>query len=118
MIIASIIIGLAFIWLGYETNWVRVRLLVGIETSTKYKTWAELKPWSTKKSDPMWLRFPKIMEPLSGWDWLENTMHIIPEYTIELITDTSKITMRSQNMSILRDAFKVYRNPWAKVKLQ
>jgi len=29
MIIASIIIGLAFYWLGVETNWLRVRLEVG-----------------------------------------------------------------------------------------
>ena len=37
--ITLIIIGLAFIWLGYETDWMRVRLLVGISIKPFPNRW-------------------------------------------------------------------------------
>ena len=118
MISTIIIMIAALAWLMYETDYMRVRLLVGESTQPiVYKTWEELKPCDVRKTDAGWLRFPKSIAPLTGWDWLLNTMHIIPEYKVELIAEHSKITMRTQNTSILRDCFRVYRNPYLKVKL-
>ena len=111
---------LLFTWLGYETNWFRIRLPIGACTPVnkcRYKTWEQLKPWSIKKTDATWLRFPEIMAPLTGWDWLKNTMHIIPEYKIELIGATYKTTITSHSAQALKDAFRVNRNPYVKIKL-
>ena len=120
MIATIIITGLAFAWLGYETDWMLVRLPMGIDTlpiEQKYKTWEELKPGKILKAHPFWLRFPDLMEPMGGWDWVKNTMHIIPEVKIELIAEHSHYTMRTENTDILRDAFRVYRNPYLKVRV-
>jgi len=115
--IVLILIVIAFIWLGYETDWMRVRLLVGVQSSEHRKSWLDLKPYTTKKTDPFWLRWPEIMEPMCGLKWLEETMHIIPEYKIELISPGCKQTIRSESVPALRDAFRVYRNPYIKIKL-
>ena len=120
MLVCWIIVTIALTWLLYETDWLRVRLPYGKEPDKlKYKTWAELKSGllQTKKSDPGWLKFPDICTPLCGWEWLKNTIHIIPENKIVLIREHSKITMQTERMDILRDCFRVWRNPYLKVKL-
>ena len=112
--------SLLLAWLGYETDWFRVRLLFGVYTPDsehQYATWDKLKPWQIRKTDATWLRFPDIIAPLTGWDWLKNTMHIIPEYRIELIGETYKTTITSHSTQALGDAFRVNRNPWLRVKL-
>ena len=43
MIPAIIVITLGFIWLGYETDWMRVRLLVGVIEQPKQGLWQFLK---------------------------------------------------------------------------
>ena len=37
MIATSIIVGLAFIWLGYETDWLTIRLLIGTILDDDYE---------------------------------------------------------------------------------
>jgi len=117
MITTAIIVSLAFSWLAYETDWLRVRLAVGIIDTCQRKSWLELKPWHPNRQFPFWVRFPSVMSPLCGWDYILNTMHIIPEHKIELITDTAKYTIRSQSAKALGDAFRVYRNPYIKLNL-
>ncbi|KKN64734.1 hypothetical protein LCGC14_0488660 [marine sediment metagenome] len=138
MIATIIIIGLAFIWLGYETNWMRVRLPIGASTpiiKQQYTSWNDLENLAQTipdKQKPFWLKHPLFiktirginnqmlgasMEPLCGWDWLRNRMHIIPQYQIVLVAEHSKITINSQSIPHLRDAFRVNRNPYLRVKL-
>lgn len=110
MIVAITVIALAFTWLIYETDYLRIRLPVGVDIQPiEYarKSWLELKPWNTKKNDPMWLTSPDYMEPLCGRDWLENTMHIIPEYKIELDFGGIKYKMNILEPKVLKDVIKV-----------
>ena len=89
-------------------------------TVGQYVSWNELENIARAlpaKAQPFWLKHCANMLPLCGWDWLRNRMHIIPEYKIELITEHSHQTLRTSSIPILRDSFKVYRNPWIKVKL-
>ena len=118
MIATIIIILIALYWLGIESNWLTIRLLFGIDTDKhERKTWDELKPCKVYKNHPFWLRHPSNMSPLCGWDWLEKTMHVVPEYKIELSQPGYKSTMTIRDCEIIKDVFRVYRNPYLKVKL-
>ena len=110
MISLIIVLILLFAWLGYTTNWLRIRLLVGIYDSViecEFKTWDELKPWNPSfKRYPMWVACPDNMAPLCGWDWLKNTLHIIPHYRIEIIAFgvTNRINLvAGENTKLLKD---------------
>ncbi len=107
---------MALTWLLYETDWMRVRLPMGIEVPSnghKFKSWDELKPWNPKFSQyPMWLTCPDNMSPLCGLDWLENTMHIIPECRMELNHSGVKYNMTIKEPSIMRSVVTALRaNP-------
>jgi len=93
MIATIIIVSLALAWLLAETDFMRVRLAVGIIDTCQRKSWEELKPWNPNKQFPFWVRFPNSMSPLCGWDYVLNTMHIIPEHKLELITATARYTI-------------------------
>ena len=103
-LIATILIALT--WLGYETDWMRVGLPMGISTPInghKYETWANLKPYNPNFGQyPMWLTHPDNMVPLCGLAWLENTMHIIPECRIELNHSGVRYNMTIKEPSIMR----------------
>lgn len=128
-----------FTWLLYETDWMRVRLPVGIISELpqcRYISWNDLENLAQAipdKQKPFWLKHPiniktiwglnnqplgASMEPLCSWEWLKNRLHIIPEYKIELISATSRYTFRTQSIPVLQDAFRVYRNPYLKVKIK
>lgn len=123
MILSLIIIALAFYWMLWETDYLRVRLLVGAIPQSEllvYKTWDELRETIgiiPNKQKPFWFKYPENMQPLCGLNWLETTEHIVPEYKIVLISESSKITMRTNSIPVLRDCFRVYRNPYIKVKV-
>ena len=121
MIVCILIIVLALLWLTKETDYFRVRLLIGdMPDPVQRESWDVLKTIALRipdKQKPFWLKNPDLMEPLCGLAWLENTMHVVPEYKIELINCVHKYTIRSNNASCLRDAFRVYRNPYLKVKV-
>lgn len=103
-----VIVTIAYIWLLYETDWLQVRLLVGIEVPAnghKYDTWSNLKPYNPNfRQYPMWLTHPDNMIPLCGLDWLEHTMHIIPEYRIEVKAYgvTNKVTLKEPDSKLLK----------------
>ena len=117
MIPIIIVVSLAFLWLGYETDWLRVRLTGYEESNYPTKTWTELRPSKILRTDVMWLRYPDSVAPLCGWDWLNKTLHIMPDYSIELIGIGYKTTIHSADASALRDAMRVNRNPYIKIKL-
>ena len=110
MNIAIIIIILAFIWLLLESDFMRVRLPVGddyIPPIYERKSWDELKPFNpTYKKHPFWLVCPNNMSPLCGWDWLKNTMHIIPEYKVELALAGVHYNMSIKSEGILKEVMK------------
>lgn len=111
MIPTILIIALAIYWLLKETDYLRIHLLVGAyypPIEYQRKTWDELKPYTVHKNSPMWLTSPASMEPLCGLDWLENTMHVVPEYKIQLNFGTIKhdINVKPEHESILKDVMK------------
>lgn len=120
MILSLITIWIAFCWLLRETDYLRIRLPYGkIPDKVKRESWEVIRNGLRipEKQQPFWFKHPENMQPLCGLDWLENTMHVIPEVEIQLINHVHKYTIKSENVNALRDAFRVYRNPYLKVKL-
>ena len=105
MIATLTIIILAFAWLGYETDWMRVRLPIGLNLLPNWLSF----DWSSWK---------KYIEPICGWEWIQNRYHPTPIYKVELITEHAHYTIHSHSTSALRDAFRVYRNPYIKINLR
>jgi len=75
------VVGLAFIWLLYESDWMRVRLLVGC-TKEPTKT---IRLYQGSISLNVGLD-----EPICGWDWLLSHEHPIIENHIEIIAHNCK----------------------------
>ena len=110
MVYSIILVAIAFYWLLKETDYLRVKLPIGaipvIEIAEPiYKTWQELAPnsYQVKHWHPFFIRHPEFMNPLCGLDWLENTMHIVPEYKIVLEHSGVKHTMTIQDPSIIKN---------------
>lgn len=128
--ISLITILIACIWLGYETDWLTVRLPVGLTMGagaccewrladnqvTKNMKRDLINRWQLTKIS-LALFKGHYLEPLCGWGFAYQYQSFEPEYKIELITEHAHYTMRTQSTSLLRDAFRVYRNPYIKVKL-
>lgn len=133
MIPALLVIASAFAWLLYETDFMRIRLLVGLdfqigdcciwrlpdEAVTNDMKRELLEMWRDRRVDKIMLghlRQPNA-QPLGGWGYAYQHRGFQVEYKIELINTHHKYTFRSNDARILRDAFRVYRNPYLKVKL-
>lgn len=126
MAITVIILSLALTYLGYETGWMRVRLLVGKfnpympdDAVTIQMKRELLKSWFGGKVDKVLrchLEVPDA-QPLFGWGFAYQYKDFNPECKVELIGKGYKTTMRSTRPDILRDAMRVNRNPYIKVKL-
>ncbi len=111
MILALTIIGLAFTWLLVETDFMRIRLIVGRiepELILQYKAWdmllseAQNIPYRQKQ---FWLKYPELMTAICGNDWLESRQHVIPQYRIELKAwgVHSKVTLKQADSKVLKD---------------
>ena len=110
MITTILIFSLSIYWLMIETDWLRVDLIGALpEIEYQRKPWEELEPRGkiTLKKYPFWLCYPEHMAPLCGRDWLENTIHIIPEYKIELNTGGVHYKMNIKSEGILNQVMKV-----------
>jgi len=116
MITLGFIMVLVFSWLLVETNFMRVRLQVGCSIigvlTPEYErmSWEEVVSKympTANKYQPFWYKYPANMSPLCGLDWLENTMHIIPEYRFELKMNGNRYDMRIKDLSILKEVMKV-----------
>ena len=122
---------ICLIWLLYETDFMRVRLLVGSQCQIgECCNWRLPDSAVTKDMKQELIskargngklhnlgEFSLHMVPLCGWGYAYQYKNFEPEYKIELIAPGSKYTFRTQSIPILRDAFRVYRNPYLKVKL-
>ncbi len=97
----------AFIWLLKESDWLRINLAYIPENIVR-KSWADLKPLADSipnSQKPFWLKFPENMSPLCGQEWLENTMHVVPDYKIQIkaYNVTHTITLKQADSKILKD---------------
>ena len=103
MIAILIIIGLTFAWLGYETDWMRVRLPIGqvqiIETIPdiveRYVPWDN---WNHCHW-PSWFNFT---DPICGWEWIKSREHIIPECRLEMTYGGVHHTMTIKDTKIIK----------------
>ena len=123
------IILLAFIWLGYETKWLTIRLGAVAPITHLYLSDSAvtsdmrhelLGVWFGGKAVDKILRchFDQLgAQPLFGWGFAYQYKDFKPEYKIELLGPGYKTTIVSENTNTLRDAFRVNRNPWIKIKL-
>lgn len=130
MVTLSIILALAFGWLLFETNWLRIRLPMGLcfkigdcsswrlpDEAVNHDMKSELlSKWTLTKIQRALFEQDNL-SPLCGWGFAYQYRDFEPEYKIELIAEHSKYTIKSNNMQALRDCFRVYRNPYLKVKL-
>ena len=113
MIPCVISIGLAFLWMLYESDWLRIRLPVGASKPVKtIRIWQcnytdHIKGTSytgftnnERNQNPYWVFKNKdtsinlfnvgITEPVCGWEWLLNHEHPIIENRIEIIAHNCK----------------------------
>ena len=110
MITSLIVISLAFTWLLYESDWMRVRLPVGaIKESIKtIKLWqfsyhdkvgisqqshAQAPYYNPQRDNTILMLNVGITEPVCGWDWILNHEHPIIENHIEIIAHNCKHTI-------------------------
>lgn len=128
MIATIIIVSMAFAWLLYETDYMRVNLAFyceyGASCDWRLQDVQVTKDMKQELFDRAWGKVGNIQgyfkcyqSPLCGWGYAYQFRDLQPEYRVELITEHSKQTMRTSSIPVLRDAFKVYRNPYIKVKL-
>uniref|UniRef100_A0A6M3LJV6 Uncharacterized protein n=1 Tax=viral metagenome TaxID=1070528 RepID=A0A6M3LJV6_9ZZZZ len=129
--VVIILIGLAFYWLLIETDYLRIRLYAGVICEigaccdwrlSDNQVTKDMKEELIKRSNNghklKWGEFKDYMIPLCGWGYAYQFRDFAPEYKIELISEHSHYTWRTQDTGKLRDAFRVYRNPYLKVKLK
>jgi len=87
MIACLIVVSLAFVWMLYEADWMRIRLPVGaIENKQFVKVTRDMliNPCLSKPSNNGYLS-PGVVDILPGWEWLESREHPVPEYRFEII---------------------------------
>jgi len=109
MIASIIAISLAFLWLLYESDWMRVRLPVGAnkEPIKTVRIWQyhrngncgitnhkDYNPYRITRNDIAVLPFHAgIEEPICGWDWILSHEHPIIENHIEILAHNCKHTI-------------------------
>lgn len=104
MVVAILIICLAYYWLLNETNYLRVRLLIGVESKP-----LELQriSWGACQSRYRVLKLSiGVDEPLCGWDWLESRTHPIPQVTVDINSGGVRYHWDIKDTVILNDAIK------------
>lgn len=106
MLATIIIFCAAFYWLLRETNYLRINLMPLIEQiDLDYKPWEDI-----LRDKPPYKYLPDFLkmdgyEPLCGWDYLKNTMHVVPKYKFEVYAwgVRNKITLNEPDSKILKD---------------
>jgi len=104
MIPSLIVITLALTWLLYESDWLRIRLLIGAATPAN-KTIRLYRhkgrgPVGFSRNETAYLSrrtdvifSPAITEPICGWEWLLNHNHPLVEYQIQITAWNCKNTI-------------------------
>ena len=95
-------------WLGIETKWLTVRLMVGdlpiIEF--EYKAWDTLWDWGA------WNKLTKgaDIEPICGWGWIKNNLQVVPTYRIQLYYGNGykqDITLKNPDGKTIKEVIKI-----------
>lgn len=133
MIVTILSISLALFWLLVETDYLRV-CLTGFSYElgsscpwrlpdnlvTDEMRQALINRWNCAKGltkIQLAMYEQGLLEPLFGWGYAYQFQDFQPEYKIELIGEHHKFTFKTQDTNVLRDCFRVYRNPYLKVKM-
>ena len=115
MIPFTIIMMLAFTWLGYETDWMRVRLLRGIDKPPIIPcTLIEISHLRSRYFNNGFRRSMKnwgsyiahaIAEPLCGWEYIRDYGELQPEYTMEVVAYgvRNRIMLKNPGAELLKD---------------
>ena len=100
--ILLIAIILAFYWLILETDYLRVRLLVGVIAPPVE---LERLNWDACQARYGWLKLSTGVEsPLCGWDWLQNNTHPIPQVKVSFSSGGVRYNWDIKDPIILKDA--------------
>jgi len=87
MIACLIVVSLAFVWMLYEADWMRIRLPVGVISKpvmVRVNRNMLINPCLSKPSNNGYLS-PGVVDILPGWEWLESREHPVPDYRFEII---------------------------------
>lgn len=115
MILALLIITTAFIWLGHETDWLTVRLLVGIDKPPIIPcTQGQIRLLRNrffnngfKRSIKNWGSYIAlgIADPLCGWEYIRDYGELQQEYKMEVMAYgvTNRITLKNPGTVLLKD---------------
>ena len=136
MIPTILSITLMLYWLLHETDYLRVRLIIG---SYQVCEIGECCQWrlpdcavtqdmkqeligswrNGNKKTNLWLSTLETSDSnlLCGWGYAYQYREFEPEYTVELLRPGYHATMHIKDQTIFKDVMRVYRNPYTKVKL-
>ena len=133
MLATLIIIWLSLVWLGYETDWMRVRLPSGVAIKPKYaryvaynklrgtQTWRDTTIHSggnlpadySPNGEPEYtiILSPGIKDILCGWRWLDEHCADMVDYQPQVFMTVGNIryTMTIKQPSIIKDIMRVNR---------
>ena len=130
MISTIIIVSLALYWLARETDYMRIKLLVGVSCEVgaccawrlldNYVTEdmrQELRRRSNNGHKLTWGEFKDYIDPLCGWGYAYQYSNFKPPVSLELVTGHSKITVTNcTDIKAINEVIRVYKNPFAGLK--
>ena len=117
------VIAAAYIWLGYETDWLRVRLLVGPEPikaePIKPKVYYSHKSiWDLKQDLAHQYSYklsPGVEEVLCGWNWLFDNVHNLdtwlPTFELSINGSTHKLALTPETKGIVKEIMLINTRP-------
>ena len=104
MIVLIITIITAFYWLLRETDYMRVRLLVGIELPVIEYEEPERIDWDDCISRYGTDQLQFATDPICGWDWLKNNTHPIPQLKVSFTSGGVRYNWDIKDLKILKAA--------------
>lgn len=122
MLISLFLFALSYYWLLRETDWLRVRLLVGKEKPKVFAQYKAYNSFKKKKTYEVELHFgsnseeptpdmicynvvldPGITEPLCGWAWLDkhcaDMVDFTPNVYLDMVGVRYNMTIKPQGVS-------------------
>lgn len=129
MIPALLAIAVAMAYLLHETDWMRVRLLVGpmfevgaccqwrLPDSAVTEDMRHELIQLTRNGKHTQGEFVGWMTPLCGWGYAYQYRNFRPSMSLELVTEHSRITVTGcTDIKAINEVIRVYKNPFAGLK--
>jgi len=127
MITALLSIGLALLYLLYETDWLRIRLLIGdmfeggaccewhLPNSAVTEDMRDELIRITRNGRHGVGEFVDWLAPLCGWGYAYQYRNFKPPVSLQLVTEHSRITITNcTDTKALNEVIKAYKNPLPK----